>query len=221
MRTTSSQTIYSVIKDDIIYLRRKPGEELNIKLLSEQMEVSRSPVRDALMILQNEALVEMLPQRGCWVSLIDINRAKEERLLRLALERCVLEQLPGALKKSDLMQIGYYITLQRESLEKNDSQGFYDSDDEMHHVYFNASGLENFWKLWMRETGNYRRVRLLSFDANGSAEKSIMQHEELLRAFESEDFKLASDILREHIMKLDSEKDAIISKHPEYFMREL
>lgn len=220
MRKTSSQTIYSIIKDDIIYLRRKPGEELNIKILSEQMEVSRSPVRDALMILQNEALVDMLPQRGCWVSLIDIDRAKEERLLRLALERCVLEQLPGKLKKSDIAQIAYFITLQKESLEKNDSQAFYSADDEMHHVYFNACGLESFWKLWVRETGNYRRVRLLSFDANGSAEASIAQHEELLKAFESEDFKAALAILEEHIMKLDTEKDAIINKHPDYFTRQ-
>lgn len=219
MRQTSSQIIYNIIKDDIIYLRRKPGEELNIKTLSEEMEVSRSPVRDALMILQNEALVDMIPQRGCWVSLINLDRVDEERLLRLTLERCVCEHLSGKLKKSDIAKIQYCIQVQRESLEKGDMQNFYAYDDEMHHVYFKASGLENFWNLWIRETGNYRRVRLLSFDAEGSAESNIQQHEELLDAFEREDFKRAYDILSEHIMKLDYEKNEIIKHHSDYFLR--
>lgn len=219
MRQTSSQSIYDSIQDDIIYMRRKPGDELNIKDLALEMNVSRSPVRDALMLLQSEALVDMLPQRGCWVSLIDLNKVEEERLLRLALERCVFERLPSRLKNSDLASIEYFIALQRESLEKHDSQGFYSSDDEMHHVYFKAAGLENFWSLWIKETGNYRRIRLLSFDSDGSTESNIEQHELLLDALKQSDFQNALSIIEEHVMKLNYEKDDIVRKHPDYFKR--
>ena len=183
MRVTSSQTIYQKIKDDIIYLRRKPGDELNIQALSEEMRVSRSPVRDALMLLQSEGLVNMYPQRGCWVSLIDLDKIDEQQLLRLYLEKCVLEHIDGKLKPSDIAGIEYFIALQKEAVEKKDSQSYYTADDDMHHVYFNAAGFDNFWSIWMRETGNYRRIRLLSFDAEGSSDKSIEQHEEILDAF--------------------------------------
>ncbi len=218
MRRTTSQDIYEKIKDDIIYLRRKPGEELNIQALSEEMSVSRSPIRDALMLLQSESLVNMLPQRGCWVSLIDLDRVDEERLLRLSLEKCVLERLDGRLKHSDIASIEYYIALQKEAVETKDSQGFYSADDDMHHVYFEAAGLNNFWTLWIRETGNYRRVRLLSFDANGSAETNIAQHQALLEAFKRSNFNSALEIISEHIMKLNYEKDAIVKQHRDYFV---
>lgn len=217
MRRTSSQRIYEQIREDIIYLRRKPGEELNIQLLSEEMAVSRSPVRDALMLLQNEALVNMYPQRGCWVSLIDLSKVAVERLLRLSLERCVLEQLEDKLKPSDIAGIEYFIALQKEALEKNDSKGFYSADDDMHHVYFNAAGLDCFWKLWVRETVNYRRVRLLSFDTKGIAEINIKQHESILDSFRKKDFNNALKTINEHVMKLNYEKDAIIKQHPDYF----
>ena len=122
MRVTSSQTIYQKIKDDIIYLRRKPGDELYIQALSEEMRVSRSPVRDALMLLQSEGLVNMYPQRGCWVSLIDLDKIDEQQLLRLYLEKCVLEHIDGKLKPSDIAGIEYFIALQKEAVEKKDSQ---------------------------------------------------------------------------------------------------
>ena len=217
MRITSSQRIYEEIREDILYLRRKPGEELNIQLLSEELSVSRSPVRDAFMLLQNEALVNVYPQRGCWVSLIDLEKVSTERLLRLSLERCVLEHLDGKLRQSDIAGIEYFIALQKEALEKNDRKGFYSSDDDMHHVYFKAAGLDSFWHLWVRETANYRRVRLLSFDAKGIAETNIKQHEEILDAFKKKDFVKALEIMNEHVMKLNYEKDAIIKQHPDYF----
>ncbi len=218
MRVTSSQTIYQKIKDDIIYLRRKPGDELNIQALSEEMRVSRSPVRDALMLLQSEGLVNMYPQRGCWVSLIDLDKIDEQQLLRLYLEKCVLEHIDGKLKPSDIAGIEYFIALQKEAVEKKDSQSYYTADDDMHHVYFNAAGFDNFWSIWMRETGNYRRIRLLSFDAEGSSDKSIEQHEEILDAFKRNDFEAASRIIGEHVTKLNYEKDAIIKQHPDYFI---
>ena len=68
MRRTSSETIYDELKDDIIFLRLKPGEEISQADVSSKYDVSRSPVRDALMRLRSEGLVVMRPQRGCWVS---------------------------------------------------------------------------------------------------------------------------------------------------------
>ena len=69
MRQTSSEAIYDELKDQIIFLRLKPGEEISASEVSEKFDVSRSPVRDALMRLRAEGLIVMRPQRGCWVFL--------------------------------------------------------------------------------------------------------------------------------------------------------
>ena len=219
LRKTSSQLIYESIKDDIIFLRRKPGEEISIQALSEELDVSRSPVRDALIKLQGEALIEMLPQRGCWVSKIDLKRVEDERHLRLALERSVLESFNKMLKDSEIASLEYYLALQREAIKEKQSEAFYSADDNMHEVYFEAAGYKRFWDLLMKETGNYRRMRLLSFDAEGIAKKNIQQHEELVAALRCGDFTGASRITNEHISKLTIELDAIVGEHPDYFIR--
>lgn len=219
IRKTSSQLIYQRIKDDIIYLRLKPGEEISIQTLAEDMEVSRSPVRDALMKLQSEALVDMLPQRGCWVSKIDLARVDEERLLRISLEKSVLEKYCKNVKASDIARLVYYIELQKEAVESGNSIDFYSADDSMHQVYFEAAGLDRFWDLLMRETGNYRRIRLLSFDSEGIAKKNIEQHIKLVDALNYRNFDKALEIITSHISKLLNEKDAIVMEHPDYFIK--
>lgn len=218
MRRTASQEIYERIKDDIIFLRRKPGEELNMQALSEEFSISRSPIRDALMLLASESLVDMYPQRGCWVSRIDMAKVDIERLLRISLEKCVLENINGRIGATELAAMEYYIALQKEAIKNNDSAAFYSYDDEMHHVYFEATGLDSFWKLWIRETGNYRRIRLLSFKAEGSTDANIEQHEKILEAFRKKDFDSAWRIIDEHILKLDYEKEDIVRLYPEYFI---
>lgn len=217
MRKTNSQTIYEKIKDDIIYLRRKPGEEINILTLSEEENVSRSPIRDALMLLQSESLVDIFPQKGSWVSKIDLERVAEERLLRFSLENCVLDSYSKCIKNSDLAKMEYYIELQKEALEKGDNIGFYASDDEMHHIFYSGAALERFWFLIKKESGNYRRIRLLSLSSRESVELNIRQHLSLLNALKEKDFEKAHRVLQEHLSKLDCEEKEIVKKYPEYF----
>ena len=85
MRQTSSEAIYDELKDQIIFLRLKPGEEISASEVSEKFDVSRSPVRDALMRLRAEGLIVMRPQRGCWVSKIHHSRVDDECFFRHAL----------------------------------------------------------------------------------------------------------------------------------------
>ena len=111
MRRTSSETIYDELKGDIIFLRLKPGEEISQADISEKFDVSRSPVRDALMRLRSEGLVVMRPQRGCWVSRIDLSRVDDECFFRLALEKSVIDRYREYMKASDLTRLEYFIAL--------------------------------------------------------------------------------------------------------------
>ena len=117
MRRTSSETIYDTLKDEIIFLKRKPGEEIDQDEISRRFDVSRSPVRDALMRLRSDALVVMRPQRGCWVSRIDLGRVDDECFFRLALEKSVIERYKMFMKPSDITRLEYFIALQKEAME--------------------------------------------------------------------------------------------------------
>ncbi len=217
MRRTSSEAIYDELKDDIIFLRLKPGEEISQAEVSEKFDVSRSPVRDALMRLRSEGLVVMRPQRGCWVSRIDLSRVDDECFFRLALEKSVIARYREFMKASDLTRLEYFIALQKEAASAVDPVAFYNADDDMHSIFFEATGLMRIWQLIQRETGNHRRMRILSMGSKDVLEKNIAQHEELIQALRLKDFQLAVTLETEHLSKLKYETDSLIESHPEYF----
>ena len=218
MRRTSSEAIYDTLKEEIIFLRRKPGEEIDQDEISERFEVSRSPVRDALMRLRSDALVVMRPQRGCWVSRIDLGRVDDECFFRLALEKSVIDRYREYMKPSDITRLEYFIALQKEAAEASDPVAFYNADDDMHSIFFEATKLTRIWNLVQRETGNHRRVRILSMGSKDVLEKNIAQHEELIEALRLKDFALAVTLETEHLSKLKYQTDVLIEEHPEYFM---
>ena len=76
---TTTEELYNIIKRRILHLEYKPGYALSALTLSEEMNVSRSPAREALIKLAADDLVEIFPQIGTRVSLINLNKVGEER----------------------------------------------------------------------------------------------------------------------------------------------
>ena len=169
------------------------------------------------MRLRSEGLVVMRPQRGCWVSKIDISRVDDECFFRLALEKSVIDRYREYMKASDLTRLEYFIALQKEASSASDAVAFYNADDDMHSIFFEATGLTRIWQLILRETGNHRRMRILSMGSKDVLDKNIAQHEELIQALRLKDFTLAVTLETEHLSKLKYETDVIIESHPEYF----
>ena len=219
VRRSASGDVYERIKGDILTLSRVPGAEIKINEIAAEMGVSRSPVRDALMKLGDEGLVDILPQRGCWVSLIALDRVDEERFLRHSLERSVLSYFIEFAKASDISRLLYFVSLQREAVKEGDEMAFFLNDDKMHESIFQSAKKERIWQIISRESGHYRRMRLLSFDQPGVLEKNIEQHVALIDALERKDLALALKIEGEHVFKLTFEAGEIIRDNPTYFKK--
>ena len=168
--------------------------------------------------LQDEGLVNMLPQRGSWVSLIDLDMVHDELFFRLSLELSTLKRLEETeIGSSYLKKMEYLVELQKEALTHEDGASYYEADDKMHETYFEAAGLKRFWDIILKEAGNYRRMRILSFYANNIPSVNIEQHRELISALESKNWKSAKKILTSHLLKLNNETKSIIKKYPAYF----
>ncbi len=219
VRRTASEDVYDSIKEGILTLSLKPGQEIKINEIAEEMGVSRSPVRDALIRLSSEALVELLPQRGCWVSLIDLERVAEERFLRHSLEKSALNYFIDYEKDSDITKLEYYVSLQKEALTAKDYVAFFSYDDAMHSSIFETAKKARIWSIITKETGHYRRMRLLSFDQPGVLELNVRQHMELIEALKNRDLVLALQIEGEHTGKITFEKGEIMKAHPSYFKK--
>ena len=74
-KKTSKQEVLRILRDRILYLELKPGASISDMELAEELEVSRTPIREALLLLSQEHLVNIYPQSGTFVAPIDLGRS--------------------------------------------------------------------------------------------------------------------------------------------------
>lgn len=217
MRKTTGDLIYEKLRTGILYLKREPGAELNLADLCEEFDVSRSPVRDAIVRLREDGLVDLRPQRGCRITRIDLGLADEEMFLRKSLEKGVLSRCMDSLKRSDMARMDYYIQLQREAVENEDREGFLTAMESIYEVLYASAHLVRTWELVQCETGNYQRLRVLMLEGEGALGRYIDDEVRLVDALKAGDAELAVSIDEEGLSFTREQLDAIVDSHPEYF----
>lgn len=94
---------YRILRKSIMMLNLEPGEALSEGELSEVLGMSRTPVHEALILLKNEGLVDILPQRGSKVSCISLNQVKEGYFMRQILEAAIITDIAGTLAPDQMM----------------------------------------------------------------------------------------------------------------------
>ena len=97
----------------------KPGAVLNEAELSEQLGMSRTPIREALILLKNEGLVDIMPQRGSRVSHISLSLVREGYFMRRILETAIIQEIAGTLSSGQTKAMKNNLELQRQELARN------------------------------------------------------------------------------------------------------
>jgi DNA-binding GntR family transcriptional regulator len=221
MRITASEEIYQKLRNEILSLRFEPGQELNLQLLSTQLQVSRSPVRDALMKLSGDNLVDIFPQKGTRVSCIDLKQVEEERFLRKSLEESAVCKFVPIARNNDFMTMEKAIEMQEKAMEAKDFSQFLAFDDMFHAAIFAGIHMERIWDIIGNQGGNHHRIRLLSFAEKDVLGNIIDQHKHMLEAIKQKDLKAVLAIENNHLEKLLQETELMIQRHPNYFKKEM
>ncbi len=217
MSFTRSDQIYQELKGDILSLKLAPGTELKLQELADRLLVSKSPVRDALQQLKSEGLVDIWPQSGTRVSLIDLSQVEVERLLRTTLEQ---EAVRAFCRKPDgraLTQMRFLIEEQRWAAGQNAYLQFLQLDDAFHQQIFVGCGLGRFWDIIQSQLGNYQRVRILSFEEPEVVPAVVESHKKLLQVLEEQNLDEALRLESGHVRKLDTELGPLMERFPGYF----
>lgn len=174
---------YWALRRNIMLLRLTPGVPLNEAELGEQLGMSRTPIREALILLRNEGLVDILPQRGSKVSRISLSHVKEGYFMRRILESAIVKELAGTLSPEQMRQIRENIDAQGEELKRSKgavSDRFFEMDNELHRLFYQFSHRERIWTSVHSLCSHYDRVRYLDTLANEIDQSQILeQHENL------------------------------------------
>lgn len=213
-----TDVVYKDLRSKILSLALKPGTPLSFTILKPQYNVSISPIRDALKHLENDGLVEIRPQSGTTVSLIDMKAVRDERFRRLYLELGAVEKcFDKGVSTQLISKWENSINQQEQAFDVRDTSLFLDLDNAMHRSLFEESGHEKVYDSMLTSSGNYHRIRMVSYLFDDIFSNAIEQHKEILNSLKSGSLDDVLSLERKHISKIDLETSGYQRVYPQYF----
>lgn len=200
----------------IISLVLPPGSPLSRATLAEQFGVSSTPIRDALMRLDEEGLVEVFPQHATVVSRIDVRLAQQAHFLRQALELEIVRLLAAAHHKALGAELHQTIARQQQFAKAGDFEKFMAADNEFHAQLYAAADKQDVWSLVKSRSGHIDRLRRLHLPSPGKAQDIVRHHRLIANAIDAGEADEAQTHLRTHLSGTLRDLVKIRSLHPEY-----
>lgn len=224
-RETLGETAYRKIRDDIISLRLQPGQMVYENELASALGMSRTPVREALLALQREEFIEILPQRGARVAYISEKKVEEARALREILEIHGFNWVAEAWdQRSDLFReagrkIDEILRRQEEASETGDYITFLDLDEAFHQAILELTNNATLVSIVTQLRGHLKRMRYLELKEALNMQTVVGQHRDIFDAVRSSDANRATSLLRHHFRQLQYSIPQIVDKYSRYFVR--
>ena len=217
-KETGKEYAYRVLKENIMSLELKPGELLSESDLSEKLSISRTPIREVIMKLRGEHLIEVKPQAGTYVSLIDKEMIDEAIFMRKLLEKGVLKEACTEFSEEMFMELEKNLFAQKLVLNKDGKESeFHNLDKEFHRLIFIGCNKINIWESIMKISTHYNRMRLLSETKIDKAQ-IIKQHEEMIAIIKNKDFNKIDEYIEKHIVAPANEWNKLIDDNEEIRM---
>lgn len=207
--------VFEWLREAIISLDLAPGTPLVRAELAERFDLSQTPVRDALMQLSQEGLVDIFPQHATLVSRIDLHSAEQAQFLRRAIELEVVRTLALAGDAGLHARLTSMVDVQA-ALASSSAEEFIAADQAFHRAMYEAAGAPDLYELVRRRSGHLDRLRRLDLPTAGNAERVVRDHRRIVDALVSGDPDAAQAALRAHLSGTLGRVADIRLRHPEY-----
>lgn len=220
--TDSNQedTIYDVLRTDILNLKLRPGMIFSIKDISEAYMVGRTPVRDALISLSKEGLISFLPQRGTMISKINYDKVRNERFLRNCVEEKVILEFMAVCDLKAITELEMSLERQEQIVRIGDIRAFLAEDMYFHSIFYDGANKGYCNDIISANSGHYRRIRLLAMADSGIDQGVVKQHKDMVDAILAKDWERLNTILSHHLNRIVSKERPLLTRYPELFERE-
>ncbi|MCI1950755.1 MAG: GntR family transcriptional regulator, partial [Lentilactobacillus buchneri] len=140
-----NEIAYQTILDDILKLKLTPGERVQDKNLVDKLNISRTPVREAILRLKNDGLMDTVPQSGTYVTKISLKSALNARFVRQSVERSVVEEASQEMSDFDVLDAQNVIEKQKLAAKNRNSVDFFYLDNDFHKKFYTATGKDEVW----------------------------------------------------------------------------
>lgn len=202
---------------NIIHIELVPGSAVSENELSSAMNLSRTPVREALIELSKMGLVEILPQRGSYISKIDYELIEESRFMRLVLENAILKLACEGISEEYLNALKSNLKAMKNCVRETDYQAFLELDNMFHQLIFDSVGRSWTYNIIRSQMIHFDRLRTLSVKTIRNT-TTIRDHEDIVYAIERRDAELAEMLMTRHLARHQVEKSELVKQYPDYFV---
>ena len=192
--------VFNTLRDAILTGKLVPGERLMENQLADKLGVSRTPVREALRMLELENLVELVPRKGAQV--LDMSEKDITNILevRSALEGLATSVACKKMSKEDLQQLKNMEVDFEKAVADNDVERFVDIDEDFHDMIFAATENDKLINIFRNLRIQLYRYRMAQAKNNETSMSTIVaHHRSIIRAIENHDAEEGASIAQGHI----------------------
>ena len=191
--------IYGALRRAIVTARIEPGTTLHEPGIAAHFTVSRTPVREALLRLREDGLVEIWRQSGTFVAPVDAARVEEGMLVREALEPRVIAHAVDYLTDDILSALEFQTQRMADAARTKDARTFIEADDHFHQLLVATSGYVHVAGIITQVNAQLDRVRYLSASEPIRARAAVAEHRQLLKCLAGRDKDASSRLLEKHL----------------------
>jgi GntR family transcriptional regulator, rspAB operon transcriptional repressor len=214
---TAASRIYGDLRAELVSLQRRPGQAVSEAEIALSYGVSRTPVREAILKLSDEGLLEIFPQSGIIVSRIPIAALPEAIIIRKALEATTSHLAAERVTSSQILVLRSVLERQREANAADDHDVFHRADEMFHATIAEVAGYPGIWTLIQQVKVHVDRYRQLTLPQQGRIARVIVEHEAILGAIEAHDAAAARNAMEMHLESLLDNISTTQSINPEFF----
>jgi DNA-binding GntR family transcriptional regulator len=217
-RHTAAEQVYRILRLEILSMQRKPGDPINDREIEAALGVSRTPIREAILRLAAENLIEIQPQSGTFVARIPLAALPEAIVIRKTIEELTVRTAAECASDRQIAHLRAILKRQRVCATAGDPMGFYVADEVLHGAIAEIAGYPSSWPLVLRVKAQVDRFCHLTLPQPGRMARLLKEHTAIVDGIAAHDAGRATAALAEHLDRLMAGLVIAPDFDPNYFI---
>lgn len=202
METKHSLTgfVFNKLREDILSGKYNENDELKEMAIAKELDVSRTPVREAIRQLEFEGLVQSIPNKSTYVIGISLKDVKDIYEMRALLERLCVKMVIENINEEEMLKLEEIVELSMFYNEKGKYDNILELDNRFHEMLYEAAK-SKMLKHTLSDFHHYlQRMRHQTLSEKDRAEHAVKEHQDILEAIKNKDIEKAMNLAEDHII---------------------
>jgi DNA-binding GntR family transcriptional regulator len=215
-RPTVATEVRSHLRQMIVEGRVAPGHALSENEVAASLGISRTPVREAFIKLEEEGLITVFPQYGSFVAPIRVADIYDSQFVRESLECAAICKVVEKLRPQDADLLVAMLDNQRRCVS-GDAMPFFEADEIFHATLMRMAGHERAWAVVEAAKSQHDRVRRLTVRDLLKRQAILEEHSDIIECILHRDAAGAAAAMRRHLRGVFVSVETAMARHPEFF----